>query len=113
MVVSDDCISYLPSSYELILPSPIIINTLCVSTDKTNLFIISCMRLFVYILFYYLFDELFSFEDHHIVQYILITMICVNILYLGLVVGKNSLFAIGSDLSMFSQTNSPRLLAIE
>ncbi len=113
MVVSDECISYLPSSYELFFPSPIIINTFCVSTDKTNLFLVSCMRLFLYIIIYYLLDELVSFNEHHIIQYILIVMICVNIMYLGFVVGKSTLFSIGSDLSMFSKTSEPRLLAIE
>jgi hypothetical protein len=118
MVVNQDCISYLPNTYELVFPSPIIIKTFCVSTDKNNLFIVSCMRLFVYVILYYLFDQLFSFQDHHIIQYVLIIMIFMNIGYLGLVVGKNTLFSLSSDLSMFSQTTGPlqvktQLLAIE
>lgn len=113
MVVSNDCISYLSNSYELFLPSPIIINTFCVSTDKTNLFIVSSMRLLIYVIVYYLLDELISFSDHRIIQYILIIMIFVNIVYLGFVVGKNTLFSISSDLSMFSKTSEPTLIAIE
>lgn len=113
MVVNDNCISYFPSSYELFFPSPIIIQTFCVSTDKTNLFLISIMRLLVYVIVYYLLDELITFDNHHIIQYILIVMIFVNVLYLGLIVGKNTLFSIGSDQSMFSKTSVPTLIAIE
>ncbi len=101
---STDCISYTSSTLEIFIPSPIVFSTLCVSTDKTNLFIVSLIRLIMYMLIYYGINDMINYDDHRTIQYILVTMICVNILYIGLVVSKNTVFSIGTDQSMFALT---------
>ena len=101
---STDCISYISSTLEIFIPSPIIFSSLCVSTDKTNLFIVSLLRLIMYMLIYYAVNDVINYKKYKIIQYILIIIICVNILYIGIVVAKNTLFSIGSDNSMFEKT---------
>lgn len=96
-----DCISYEPRTFELLFPSPIIFEPFCLSYDKTELFIISLSRLFVYIILYYLFEENINLEEHKIIKYILFTMICANIIYLGLVVSKQTFFSVNNDASIY------------
>jgi hypothetical protein len=55
-------------------------------------------------LIYYGINDMINYDDHRTIQYILVTMICVNILYIGLVVSKNTVFSIGTDQSMFALT---------
>lgn len=107
---ADECISYTASTLEIFIPSPVIFSTLCVSTDKTNLFIVSLIRLIMYMLIYYLVNDLVDYKEYKTTQYFLITMICVNILYIGFVVSKNTVFSIGNDQSMFAKTEGNRKL---
>ena len=60
----------------------------------------------MYCLIYYVFDDMTLDNDYKTFRYIIITMICVNILYMGLVVGKSTVFSIGADRSMFEKTES-------
>jgi hypothetical protein len=101
---TSDCISYTPSSLEIILPSPIILSTLCVSTDKTSLFIISLVRLLFYVLLYHVMSEIMDFNAHNVIQYTLLTFIVVNIMYIGFVVSKSTVFSINNGRSMFELT---------
>lgn len=111
-VDNNNCISYTPSSLELILPSPIVFSTLCVSTDKTSLFINSFIRLMFYVILYYFLNDMIDMNKHRIVQYILFTMIMVNILYIGVVVSKTTIFSIGTDQSMFPYTKGGSVQSI-
>jgi hypothetical protein len=104
MSSDDSCISYEPSTLEILLPSPIILSTLCLSTDKTDIFIISIIRLTVFVLIYFLINDIIDFNDYQIIEYSIIIMICVNILYIGILVSKSPVFHINRSLSMFSQT---------
>jgi len=106
----DDCVSYNQTTLELFVPSSIIFNTLCVSTDKTSLFIISLIRLLMYIIIYYVLNDIMDFEENKIIQYLLIIIILVNILYTGVVVAKTPVFSIGADRSMFEKTEGPSRL---
>lgn len=107
-----DCISYAnPSALELFIPSNVIFSTLCVSTDKTNLFIVSITRLLVWIILYYVIDDMINYENYKTLQYLLVTMIFVNILYIGMVVAKNTVFSIGSGNSMFAMTEGKKRLS--
>lgn len=98
--IIDNCISYEPTSLELILPSPIIFNTLCVSTDRTTLFIVSIIRILFYVILYYVLNDIINLEDYRYIKYILLTMIIVNIIYVGFVVSKDTTFSIGADVSI-------------
>lgn len=102
--VTSDCISYSPSSLELLFPSPIIISTLCVSTDKTSLFITSLIRLLFYIILYHVLDEIMDLNHYRAIEYVLLILIAINVVYLGLVVSKSTVFSIGSGRSMFELT---------
>ena len=108
-----DCISYVPSTLELFIPSDAIFSTLCVSTDKTSLFIMSFIRLLVYIILYYVIDDMINYEKYKTLQYLLVIMIFVNILYIGIVVAKNTVFSIGSGHSMFAQTEGRKKLTYD
>lgn len=110
---ANDCISYTSSTLEIFIPSPIVFSALCVSTDKTNLFIVSLIRLIMYMLIYYVVNDMINYEDYKTTQYILITFICVNILYIGLVVSKTTLFGIGTDQSMFEKTEGKNNLVYD
>jgi hypothetical protein len=101
---SSDCISYTPSPLEIILPSPVVISTLCVSTDKTSLFITSLIRLFFYIVLYHILSEIMDLNAYKEIQYVLLVVIAVNIIYLGLVVSKSTVFSMGASRSMFETT---------
>jgi hypothetical protein len=102
--MNNNCISYNPSTIEIFIPSPIIFYTLCVSTDKTSLFLISLIRLIIYVLIYYCLNDIIDYNVYQSLQYTLISIICINIIYIGLVVSKNTLFSIGNGRSMFEQT---------
>ena len=96
--IDNSCISYESQSWELFFPSPILLKTFCVSTDKTMLFIVSFTRLLIYVIVYYLLDELIG-NGYALIRYILLTMIFVNIVHLGMVVSKTTLFSINNDKS--------------
>lgn len=93
----DRCISYQPYSFEYLIPSPIIISTLCLSFDRTELFIISVVRLFIWIILYFLISEYINLENYPIVKYLFITMFGINILYIGMVVAKDPIFSLGAE----------------
>lgn len=98
-----ECISYQPNPLELFIPSPIIISTFCMSTDKTSLFIVSMTRLLIVVIFYNLIGEIIKYDDHPIIRNIFMTMIYVNIIYIGMVVAKNTLFSVGADKSVYGK----------
>jgi hypothetical protein len=106
------CVSYEPNSYELVLPSPIIFTNLCVSTDKTSLFISSFVRLMFYLILYYVISDIIDIDEHYLIKYILLTSITVNIIYIGIVVSKSTLFSIGEQRSMFDKTYYDTRLSI-
>lgn len=110
---ANDCISYSPTPLELWIPSPIVFSTLCVSTDKTSLFIISLIRLILYCLIYYFLQDTINYTDYKTTQYVIITLISVNIMYIGIVVSKTTTFSIGSDPSMFSKTEGAKRLTYD
>ena len=92
------CTSYDWQTYEILLPSLAIFDTLCVSSDKTNLFLISFLRLMIYVLAYYLIDI-------KIISYILLFMICICVVYLIAVIFKQPLFVMDSNKSAFAYTH--------
>jgi hypothetical protein len=105
-----ECISYQPNPLELFIPSPIIISTFCMSTDKTSLFIVSLTRLLIIVTLYNLIGEMVGYDKHPIIRYIFMTMIYVNIIYIGMVVGKNTLFSVGADKSVYDKQTQKKSL---
>ena len=93
----EKCISYESKSFEVLLPSPIIFSTLCISYDKTELFIISFIRLLTYIILYYLLVETIDIANYPILNYIMYVVIGINIIYIGLVVSKRPVYSMGSN----------------
>lgn len=102
---NNNCISYESHFFEFFLPSPIIFSKLCISYDKTELFIISLTRIFIYIIIYYLLDESISLDNYRIIKYILLVIIFANIIYIGAVISKKTVFNIGSDQSITGYEN--------
>lgn len=101
----ESCISYESSTLELVLPSPIIFSKLCVSTDRTSLFIVSFIRVIFYVILYYVINDLIDLEHERYIKYVLLTVIVVNSLYVGIVVGKNTSFSIGADRTVLEKTD--------
>lgn len=102
------CISYESSNLELFIPSPIIFSTLCISTDRTSLFIVSIVRLLFYIILYYALSDIIDLENYRYIKYIILTLIVVNIVYIGFVVSKDTTFSVGADKSVLQKTGSPK-----
>jgi hypothetical protein len=98
----DRCASYQSKSFEYLFPSPVIATTLCLSHDRTELFIISIIRLFIWILLFYIISELIYIDEYPIIKYTFYTMFGINILYIGIVVSKNPVFSVGSEISVLS-----------
>jgi|SRR5579872_1533343 len=109
----NNCISYEPTSIELILPSPIIFKTLCVSTDRTSLFIVSIVRILFYVIIYYTLNDIINLESYRYVKYTLLALILVNIVYVGFVVSKNTMFSVGADISILGATGIGNRLYLE
>ena len=84
----DRCTSYEASGLEYILPSPVVLNKLCLSHDRTELFIVSVIRLAIWLVLYFVINDLVDLNAHPFIYYTLITMFGLNILYVGLVVSK-------------------------
>ena len=98
----DRCVSYQSNFFEYFFPSPSVISTLCLSHDRTELFIISIVRLFIWIILFYIVSESILIDDYPIIKYTFYTMFGINILYIGLVVSKNPVFSVGSEISVLS-----------
>lgn len=90
----DNCIYYTYSLYELLFPSLKILQTFCSSIDKTNLFLMSLLRLFIiYRLFFYLNNNgliLFSQNNPIKLTFFMICLIylLINILYIVIIFYK-------------------------
>jgi general stress protein CsbA len=100
----DDCISYTPSLYEYIIPSPVVLQRLCLSYDRTDLFIVSVIRMFLWIMLVVLFtrtlDNRYINMSIAVLRYILIIIVGINLLYIGMVVAKNPVLSMGANESV-------------
>ena len=91
------CISYKGRMYEYLIPSPIIFSTMCLSYDRTELFIISIIRLILWIILTYVIGEMIDLTEYIFVKYLLFIMLGVNLLYVGIVVSTRPVFSLGTD----------------
>ena len=98
----DRCTSYAPRSFEYLFPSPIIFSTFCLSYDRTELFIMSMVRLFIWIILFFIVSEYLDFEQYPATYYMFITIFGINILYIGLVVAKDPVFSLGANQTVSS-----------
>jgi hypothetical protein len=103
----EHCISYEPYTFEYLVPSPIIFSTLCLSFDRTELFIMAIVRLFIWILMYFIISEYIDYDKYPTVKYIFLTILGMNILYIGMVVAKKPVFSLGAGdtVSYFNAKN--------
>lgn len=91
----DRCISYESQTFEYIFPSPIIFSTLCLSYDRTEIFIISLIRLFIWFVIYYIVTDNLDVQMHPFVNYGLYALLGINIAYIGIVVAKVPVLSLG------------------
>ena len=96
------CTSYEPSSIEIFIPSMIIFSQLCMSTDRTSLFIMSLLRIIFYVILYHVIDNIIDLDYYYIIKYVILLVIFLNIIYLGIVIAKKTVFSIGTDKSIMS-----------
>ena len=90
------CISYQPKLYEFLLPSTILLKKLCLSYDKTELFIVSLIRLLIYIILLNL------IKKHDYIQKILYVIILLNLIYLFVIIIKTPILSVNTDKSIMS-----------
>jgi hypothetical protein len=88
----DSCSSYQFSWYELILPSKYTFLKLCRSYDKTELFIVSCMRLLIYIMLISLMINWEKGTALSIIFYVLIIWAIINFFVLFGTINKTQLY---------------------
>lgn len=89
-----NCIGYQNKLYEFLLPSTIILKKFCMSYDKTELFIVSLIRLLIYIIL------LNSLQKYDYIQKILYVIILLNLIYLVIIVIKTPVLSINTDKSI-------------
>ncbi len=101
------CVSYEPKFYEYFVPSPVIFTKQCLSYDRTELFIVSFIRLVLWMVIYFLFRNVISINNTNI-DYIFIAIFGINILYIGGVVSKVPTFSVGSGetISLFESKSN-------
>jgi hypothetical protein len=86
------CISYEPEQLEYIFPYfKKLITYSCTSADRTNLFIVSFIRLTIFIIIWNIIDTPY-----------VVAIIIVNIMYLFLILSKNTYFSFGKNKSISS-----------
>lgn len=89
-----DCINYKPALYDLLITPYHIFLKLCVSYDKTNLILVSIVRLIVIILIYVLLKgyKIIEFNTERIPQTLFyvsyIYFIIINVLYIIIILFK-------------------------
>ena len=93
-MTDSNCISYQNKLYEYLLPSPVLLKKLCMSYDKTELFIISVIRLIVFIIL------LKSTHNYKYVRVILYIIILLNLIYLIIIITKTPVLSVGKDKSI-------------
>lgn len=91
---SNDCISYRNELYEFIFPSKLILKKLCMSYDKTELFITSLIRLIIYVIL------LKITEKYDNIQIILYLIILINVVYLIIIIYKTPVLSVNRDKSV-------------
>jgi hypothetical protein len=97
MIGRDDCNSYIPNFYDLFIPSPVIVSNFCISYDKTDLFIISFLRTFLYMMIYVILEKSIDPNNNPITMGLITTIVWINIIYLMGVIVKQTTFSIGSN----------------
>ena len=93
--IDRNCTTYMYTPAELIVPSPIIFTTFCTSYGKTQLFIMSFLRLFVWIIIYNVMHETIDMKKHTVLKLLIIVLLIINIIYIGIVVAKHPNVSIG------------------
>lgn len=86
-----NCIEYKPTFIDVFVPSYQIIYKLCLSTDKTKLFLMSLCRLIFWgIIFAFLVNGKYIGQDNDAIVYlILLTYIVINLAYIIIVIFKS------------------------
>lgn len=92
----DRCVSYQSNFFEYLMPSPVIFNTMCLSYDRTELFIMSFIRLIIWMVIYYVVSEAIDLDDYPVVKYTMLTILAINVLYIGIVVSLDPVFSVGA-----------------
>lgn len=85
-----ECIDYEPNNWDLLIPTYNINDTLCVIRDKTNLFVVSIVRLIIYIILLRLYDE--NGLEWDILRYGIQGMIGVCVIYILIILRKDPLY---------------------
>lgn len=98
----EQCTSYQSYPFEYLLPSPVVLSTLCLSFDRTELFIMSTIRLFIWIIIFLMMSEEYDLNNHRIIRLFLYTMISMNMIYVGIVITKKPVISVGSNESVSS-----------
>lgn len=105
------CRSYKSQLFEYIIPSPAIYSKFCLSHDKTELFIISAIRLISWIIVFMLFNMIYvEGLEYDVMLYLLYLLIGINVAYIGLVVlFVKPQFSVQSNGSVLDSEQDPNI----
>jgi hypothetical protein len=87
--MTSECVEYYPKMYEYFFPSPIILKKLCVKADRTGLFIVSFIRMLVYILIYFIIATIVDYNKYLSIRIFMLMLILINLIYLCMIPIKN------------------------
>lgn len=105
------CTSIKTQIFEYVVPSPVIYDELCMSHDKTELFIVSMIRLIGWIVVFVLFSMIYQEGlEYDVMRYLLYLLMSINVLYIGLIVlFVKPVFSVQSDRSVLDSDQSPSI----
>ncbi len=89
--MSNECTGYIQEYYEYFVPSPIIFASLCTNYDKTQLFIVSLIRMIIWIIIDMIVANLYvesSAKFFNMLDDIIKFYSVINIIYIAIVIAK-------------------------
>ena len=88
----EKCVSYNPNYYNLLIPNIEILQKLCISYDKTYLFLISFMRCMIYMLITSLYYDTFGINNDlsYLIFLALVIWCIINIVFMLIVMFKKT-----------------------
>lgn len=105
-----DCIDYKYMWWHFLIPSLDSIKKVCISFDKTEMFLVSLIRTFVYIYLFLIIKDHKQFIKHGIkygILYGLVTIIIINIIVLVYVILKKQVVAKIDTANYLNNRDSP------
>jgi hypothetical protein len=100
-----NCSTYNINPLDLFVPPVIAFQTMCTSFDRTELFIISLIRLSFYVLILVVMRNIFDLDNNPTIKNTIYFIIIVNIVYIGIVTSKKTIINMGKHNTVAQYRN--------